>query len=297
MSNELSPTKDKTIQRLENWLERGMDINQIDPKGYTKLHYAVIHEQDQILAFLLEKGADPSISTASGCTAIRLAEYLGKKQSLKLLAPMAPTHSIQFCDKKNQSKQELSVAELEKQIPFIYSTSLQFESLETLNLLQKIASLSDCKKMQERSASSSNEKLLRSIQKPDFSSILRKISIEWVSDDMGFGLFARSAIPSGTYIGEYTGKVRREKTTFSNSYSFFYASDPIEEGYSYFVDALSEGSYTRFINHSDEPNVSPYLVYYDGLLHQALISTRNIPIGEQIFYDYGPYFWKTQTKD
>jgi hypothetical protein len=56
------------------------------------------------------------------------------------------------------------------------------------------------------------------------------------------------------------------------------------------IDA-TQGNFTRFINHSNRPNLKPFYAFFDGLYHMILISIKDISKGEQFSYDYGPKYW------
>lgn len=79
---------DKTIKRLEFFLNKGFDINAVC-NGYTALHHAIIYNQPRAVEYLLSKGADPNIRVSEsrtygkpektklyGMTALELSLYL-----------------------------------------------------------------------------------------------------------------------------------------------------------------------------------------------------------------------------
>ena len=57
------------------------------------------------------------------------------------------------------------------------------------------------------------------------------------------------------------------------------------------IDAEKGGNLTRFINHSDQPNLEPIGVFWKGSLHIILRSLKKIQKGEQLTYDYGADYW------
>jgi SET domain-containing protein len=91
----------------------------------------------------------------------------------------------------------------------------------------------------------------------------------------GRGLFARQAIPAGTQIGHYDGRVNRE-----NGMHVLWVdngSGDEEDWIGY--DGVNE---LRFLNHSSRPNGE-----MDG---QELYASRDIDMHEEITIDYGEEF-------
>lgn len=119
------------------------------------------------------------------------------------------------------------------------------------------------------------------------------ITIGWIDDDLGFGVFAQKDIPSGAYIGEYTGLVRRFSRwrPDSNAYCFQY-STKFWTWKNFVIDAFKEGNELRFINHSEDPNLKPACIVDRGLLHFVFFSSELIPAGTELTFNYGPDFWR-----
>ena len=55
----------------------GADVNARDSDGFTALHYAACVGDDRIAVYLLDKGADHTIRSVSGRTALDLAGSKG----------------------------------------------------------------------------------------------------------------------------------------------------------------------------------------------------------------------------
>ena len=64
--------------------ERTTDINALDNKGNTALHYAVCTGRDDFVKILVEQGADPKITNKDGLTPQAHAEELGWKGTADL---------------------------------------------------------------------------------------------------------------------------------------------------------------------------------------------------------------------
>lgn len=118
-----------------------------------------------------------------------------------------------------------------------------------------------------------------------------------INSAVGMGLFSKDAMEKDTFIGEYSGVVRkniREYFTPLNNYCYRY---PIEDewGRDYVIDA-SQGGPCKWMNHSFSPNVKPEYAFFDGLYHVIFLSLRKIKKHEQLLYDYGPSYWYVRQK-
>ena len=123
------------------------------------------------------------------------------------------------------------------------------------------------------------------------------VTINFVTDIVGHGLFAAADLEAYTYVGVYTGILRRRRLfTRSNDYCFSYPTGtwslrPLT------IDAQDHGNAIRFINHSSQPNVEAFGVPVDGTVQVLVRTFRPIPAGTQLTLDYGPHYWKTPPLD
>jgi uncharacterized protein len=123
------------------------------------------------------------------------------------------------------------------------------------------------------------------------SGFVADVSVRWIDDTKGYGLFAEADFPVDTYIGEYVGLVRKIQRFHAdvNSYCMHYPTAFFS--YNYFVlDAKDEGNETRFINHSNSPNLKPLCVLDRNLLHVVFYTTQRIVKGEELTFFYGKGF-------
>lgn len=115
------------------------------------------------------------------------------------------------------------------------------------------------------------------------------VYIKWIDNTLQYGLFSEVDIEEGGYIGEYTGAVRRvfRRNREINGYCFQYPTK--WWSYHYFIiDASNEGNLTRFINHSDQPNLRPVCLVENQLLHQVFIANKNISRDTELTFKYTP---------
>lgn len=118
------------------------------------------------------------------------------------------------------------------------------------------------------------------------------------TEDMGIGVFAKHAIPKGTVLGLYSGVVRSydELTPAQKRYSNFLFKHP-QHG-EFYVDASASGNWTRFLNHSCEPNCTFARALRCGHTRVIYVRTkRPVRAGEQLLVHYGrDYFEDTECK-
>jgi Asp-tRNA(Asn)/Glu-tRNA(Gln) amidotransferase C subunit len=73
------------LKRVEEILNYSDQLNAVDGKGTTALMYAIANKHNDIARLLIMRGADKSIKTNSGKTAIYFAEKFNNKEIIKLL--------------------------------------------------------------------------------------------------------------------------------------------------------------------------------------------------------------------
>jgi hypothetical protein len=136
-------------------------------------------------------------------------------------------------------------------------------------------------------------------EKEILSGLTPAVYLKWIDATVGYGLFALRDIPSGTYIGEYTGAVRKRRghADRTNDYTFEYTIGDWRRN-PYIIDAKSQGNHTRFINHDREaPNLETLSVFAGRVSHIVFMARREIKADEQLAYDYGDIFWKKRPEE
>ncbi len=113
------------------------------------------------------------------------------------------------------------------------------------------------------------------------------------SDVHGWGIFARTMIPKGSFIGEYCGEVvsqleaERRGRIHDHTTGVSYLFDLNDEQC---IDAHRAGKRTKFINHSRTAPRKNCVVRYrivKGDIRVGLYADRQIEEGEELFFDYG----------
>lgn len=124
------------------------------------------------------------------------------------------------------------------------------------------------------------------------------LEIRPVGKDVGSGVFAKAPIRRGTFLGEYTGELRFLPADVmwpfltANGYSFEYGAEISLKKGIVVIDGLEAGNFTRFLNHSYQPNaVSRQLLLEDGMF-TYFVAQRDIAAGEQVSINYTRGYWK-----
>lgn len=113
--------------------------------------------------------------------------------------------------------------------------------------------------------------------------------------DVGLGLFASQPMAEGTFIGEYTGVLRRQRVRGDDStYSF---ALPVVDP-DLVVCAAQYGNLCRLMNHSDDAwNAELIAVHHEGLPHVVCRLAREVAAGDQILINYGKKYWTVRGRD
>ena len=123
------------------------------------------------------------------------------------------------------------------------------------------------------------------------SELFAPFEIKRMSARMGYGVFARADLLPRAFIGEYTGYVRRKKLLFAKSSDYCFGLETNMGWPGYVIDAEKGGNMTRFLNHSETPNLEPVAIFHKGLIRIILRTLHRIAKGQQLTYDYGVDYW------
>jgi uncharacterized protein len=258
----------------------------------TPLHTAVIEDQLDSLknkAFI-DQWRD--VSDSLGFTALEIAKLLGKYEAILALGEEIPS-SFKLQPEGLKNPLMLSLKGFEKALGFTYRPYLTFPSYSFLKQMVR-----ECPYILRSSRLASDNYAWTHTYKNELGrGKTESIFIKWIDPILGYGVFAEKEIPYGSFVGEYTGIVRRlfRGHPDQNPYCLHYPTKLWSLKYCV-VDAFREGNLTRFINHSSHPNLQPICLVEHGLLHQVFIANRVIKPGEQLTFDYGKDFWAKRKK-
>lgn len=185
-----------------------------------------------------------------------------------------------------------SIRELEEQLNFKYLIKNSFETREDESTVRTKGMQKFNNGEVTTEAIDLGKRFIHKIQ----NGHLPIVSIRFINDEVGYGLFAEEEILENSFIGEYTGIVRENNRRYLeplNNYCYEYPI-PDSIGRSYVIDA-THGNLTRFINHSFQPNLRPAYAFLDGFYHCIFIALRPIAKGTQLSYNYGQTYWYIRT--
>ncbi|MCP5469737.1 MAG: SET domain-containing protein-lysine N-methyltransferase [Chlamydiales bacterium] len=123
------------------------------------------------------------------------------------------------------------------------------------------------------------------------------VTIKWIDERIGYGLFTNQKLKKWQYVGEYVGLLRRRNLIFRNvnDYCFQYPRE-WRTTKAFTIDSEDQGNYTRFINHSDTPNVESLSFFHDGVFRIGFRAIEEIAAGTELTYDYGEIYWNNRKK-
>lgn len=116
------------------------------------------------------------------------------------------------------------------------------------------------------------------------------VYIAFIDDEVGCGIFAAEDIKKGQMIGEYTGIVKR--VNFSEKKEDFDYAWGFPPPTKFIIDSKDAGNFTRFINHSNRPNVDMVYVPINNRWHLAYVANQDIKKGQQLLANYGKPYWQ-----
>lgn len=123
------------------------------------------------------------------------------------------------------------------------------------------------------------------------SNFIPPVSIRWIDDEIGWGVFAERDFSKMDFIAEYSGLVRKgNRADKTNGYCFEYLYAPGVPS-PFTIDAQDQSGIARFINHSANPNLDGSIATFGGISHVVLFAKGPIAKGTQLTYDYGPAYW------
>ncbi|HSX26137.1 MAG TPA: SET domain-containing protein-lysine N-methyltransferase [Chlamydiales bacterium] len=242
--------------------------------GQTLLHLAVLADRRDLVQELKNELFLKLRRNGFGLTPLEIAQFLNRKECAQWLQP------TRYLDK-------LMIEERFKNLEY-----LAHPIFETDQILVDILKRSKKAKMDDEIPPEKiwmgvyfDKEIQRGMHPP--------VSIQAIDKEVGFGVFAEKRIAPCAFVGEYTGIIRERKRKQLRDKYYCVRYTVWDMGRRNFViDAEEKGNFTRFINHSPNPNLGLQSVYWRGLPRMILVALREIAEGTQLTFDYGPIFWK-----
>ena len=127
---------------------------------------------------------------------------------------------------------------------------------------------------------------------------LAPMYLQWISPDIGYGVFAAQNIAKNDFIGVYTGQLRvmrlpGDPVPEDVDYAWYY---PIctKTGDRILIDGKLKGNELRFINHDQRPNTKCIDVLVNGRFYMCYIATKDIAKDTQLTISYGDGYWDSR---
>lgn len=232
---------------------------------------------------------NPSVKTKAiqknlyGWTPQRLAQYFSKQYNQN-----------QYIDYvgRDQQKKRFSLKEFGDELSFSYLNHLVFDDP---NYLYKSAY--KVRKMMKSPSLSKEARWLEAYYGEECDQYREShICLKYIHPLIGHGVFAQQDISAYSLVGEYTGTVRKRQSRRDRDNSYIFSYVNCGKHTPYIIDAEKNGNFTRFINHSEKPNLYSKWIMKDSICHIVLIANQPISKGSQLTYDYGPQYWKHRPK-
>ncbi|KAH8080289.1 SET domain-containing protein [Cristinia sonorae] len=119
----------------------------------------------------------------------------------------------------------------------------------------------------------------------------------------GWGIFAAQYIPAHTFLGIYSGEYVTDRegehrgslyNNFGRSYlfdlDFWYLKHDGEDDVKFTIDAFHAGNFTRYLNHSCDPNCKINAVYINEANRDkpliTIFTCQNVRSGEELCFSY-----------
>lgn len=181
----------------------------------------------------------------------------------------------------------VSLTEFEKISGAAFVPKLQFDRWDIFHaLVKKMGKLQRKEKLSRQQVWFG-----RYFQKEIEQGYLPAVSIRWIDEEIGWGVFAEKTFEKFEFIAEYAGVLRKKRRSDrKNNYCFEYLYAPgIHSPYT--IDAQDQSGIARFINHSAPSNLDSALASCQGVNHVVLFTKEIVAKGTQLTYDYGPTYW------
>jgi|GEM_PF-996697 len=200
-----------------------------------------------------------------------------------------PVHSVHlfkklerqsFCtqDEKLGLFAELGIGYLNG-MSFDYAPALEIDSKNTQKYTNDVEGNNDL-----------SDKYARDIKEK----VLAPMSIQWISEYVGHGVFAEEDLPQGGFVGVYGGIVQERVLIKERDYAWGYPIKTLEND-RVIIDAGIRGNELRFINDGVDPNcVMKNIIGPDGLWYVCYVASKFIKKGDQLLVSYGSSYWDTR---
>lgn len=255
-----------------------------------EIHRSILEKNNQKLDELVYRKIGLKEVNRYGLTALDLAQYLGREESVNILKG----HRQRYVKYENDDGllEEITWDEFHSKFGVRYTPTLRFENYGAL-----IRVVNNCPWFIQSFLGENNRKLGDMYHWEINNGFLTDCYVKKTNDEIGYGLYALKDLSEGFFVGEYTGFVRSISRLHPNlnEYCVHYPTKFFSWNYTV-IDALEEGNLLRFANHSDQPNLTPQWVCLNKIMHLIFIANQPIAKGAELTINYGKDFWKKRKK-
>lgn len=146
------------------------------------------------------------------------------------------------------------------------------------------------------------EKYYHTIQCDEFvdkikQNFIAPVVIKLVNQHVGYGVFAKTDIPKGSFVGEFTGEFKKAEECATSVY-FVNCFIPNTKA-NYVIDASYFGNEMRFINDGQEHSncCGANVLGDDCMTHMIIVAAKNIQYGQQLTMPYHNDYWHVHGAD
>ncbi len=254
---------------------------------------SVLNNDSGKLKKILHKNESIFEQNSEGFHAVDFAKLLRKNKCLHLLQPQNP-RTFLFQDRGKKTLEVLSQEEIEERFQFSYWPWPCFPSYSVFKTVLREFPLS----LRIPFISEEGRGAYSRYQEQIEGGKIAQVSIRYIGEEKGYGLFAEQELAPGEWVGLYAGRVRQffRRHPDLNSYCFRYPTRLFSLRY-FLIDSLFVGNELRFANHSDVPTMEPIACLHHHLMYLGFIAKKKVKKGEELTFDYGKDFWRTRTKN
>ncbi|KAK5578800.1 hypothetical protein RB653_008473 [Dictyostelium firmibasis] len=254
--------------------------------GITIFHLAMMLGNKEILEYIIES---PKIKELKNFTFFDTMDsfratgfdYAKLKGLLPTNTPPIP-NSIQIYNFNNSSTFEnFSIKELESKLNIIYTSNVLSTNDYLVDLLFSSLQINPDLNFRNKYLSLINN-----------SGGEENVILGFISESVGWGLFAGKDFKSGDFIVRYGGMITMNDKMETTNYNMMISNEDFG------LDASKYRSMGGMINHSNKfKNAESECIFEYGCEQALITATKSIKKGEQIFIDYSKSFWGENQND
>ncbi|KYQ91099.1 hypothetical protein DLAC_08005 [Tieghemostelium lacteum] len=251
-----------------------------DPvNGVTVFHLSMLLGNIEILEVIIESlinnNIHDTIVTKVDSFRATAFDYARLKRSIPNPQPPLPKSIKVYNYNQNNNFEDWSIEQLEKALSIHYCPNVIATNDYLIDLIFSSMDISPNLKFRNKYL-----KLINSSGGED------NVILGYVSDQVGYGLFAGKDFEKGDYIVRYGGMVTMNEKMQSTDYNMMISNEDFG------LNGQQYRSLGGMINHSQKFKNAQSECIFEGGCDQALITaTKYIPKGTQIFIDYSQSYW------